>query len=135
MAFAQTATTDLSHEASSPAYQAYQILHFAFVVAPLLAGADKFAHVLTDWDKYLAPAVARMVPGHAFMQAVGAIEIGAAIVVLLKPRLGAYIVAAWLFGIIVNLLMLGSYYDVALRDLGLALAAIAFGRLADQYGR
>jgi hypothetical protein len=122
----------LSH---TPAYQAYQILHLAFIVAPIIAGLDKFLNVLANWEQYLAPSIVNMVGGngHGFMQVVGAIEILAGIGVALKPRIFAYVVAIWLLGIIVNLLMLQSYYDVALRDLGLLLAALALGRLSAEY--
>ncbi len=119
-------------DAHSPAYQAFQILHWGFVAAPLLAGLDKFAHLLTNWDKYLAPGLARalsMSP-HGFMMIVGAIEIVAALVVALRPRIGSYIVAGWLAAIIVNLVIVGGHLDVALRDLGLLLGALALGRLA-----
>ncbi len=117
----------------TPATQAYRILHFAFVVAPLLAGLDKFTHLLCNWDQYLAPTVARLLPfsGHTFMQLVGVIEIVAALVVWFRPRFGGYLVAAWLCGIIVNLLLIPGYFDVALRDLGLALGALALARLAE----
>ena len=119
-----------------PAYQAYQILHVGFVVAPILAGVDKFLHVLTNWDMYLAPVIARLSPigGHGFMLLVGVIEIVAGLLVALKPRIGAYVVAAWLVGIIVNLLMIPGFFDIALRDLGLALGALALARLSAQYG-
>ncbi|HEV8613752.1 MAG TPA: hypothetical protein VGQ73_09575, partial [Gemmatimonadales bacterium] len=102
---------------TQPAYQAYQILHVGFTVAPLLAGLDKFAHLLVNWDKYLAPTIANVLPfsAHTFMRAVGVIEIVAAFLVWLRPRIGAYIVMAWLWGIIINLLMIPGYYDVALR--------------------
>lgn len=118
-----------------PTYQAYQILHWGFVAAPVIAGADKFLHLLTNWDQYLAPALGRLSPlgGHATMLVVGVVEIVAGLVVAMKPRLGAYVVAAWLAGIIVNLLLLGSFFDVALRDFGLCLAALALGRLATVY--
>ena len=121
-----------SHDA---AYHSYQILHVAFVVAPTLAGLDKFFHLLTNWDQYLAPAVARLLPfsGHLFMRIVGIIELVAALIVLLKPRVGAWIVAAWLLGIIVNLVLAGGFYDVALRDLGLLLGAVALARLSSIY--
>lgn len=120
-----------------PTYQAYQILHWGFVAAPVIAGSDKFLHLLTNWDQYLAPAVARMSPfgAHATMLIVGVIEVTAGLVVALKPRIGAYVVAAWLLGIILNLLLLGSFFDVALRDFGLFLAAIALGRLSASYDR
>lgn len=133
MAHAHVATADLPREAAVPAHQAYQILHFAFVLAPLVAGLDKFAGVLTDWSKYLAPAISHVIPAATFMRGVGVIEIVAALIVAWKPRIGAYIVALWLLGIIVNLLMVGGYYDIALRDLGLLLGAIALGRLAEHY--
>jgi hypothetical protein len=117
------------------AYQGYQILHWAFVAAPTLAGLDKFFRVLTNWDQYLAPAVEHRLPfsGHTFMLLVGVVELIAAFIVLVKPRIGAYVVAAWLAGIIVNLILLGGFYDVALRDFGLFLAAIALGRLSTVY--
>jgi uncharacterized membrane protein len=115
-----------------PIAQAYEILHWGFTIAPILAGADKFFHLLCDWDKYLAPQVANMLPfsGRTFMLIVGVIEIVAGIGVMLLPRIFAYVVSAWLVGIILNLLIAGAYFDVALRDLGLALAALALGRLA-----
>lgn len=115
----------------SPAYQAYEVLHWGFVAAPVTAGLDKFAGVLTNWDKYLAPAIARyLTPTHTFMMIAGAVEILAGLIVALKPRIGAYVVAAWLAGIIVNLFIAGAFYDVALRDFGLMLGALALGRLA-----
>ena len=119
-------------ETRSPAYQAYQILHVAFVVAPLVAGLDKFFHTLVNWDMYLAAPIANLFGGnaHGFMLVAGVIEIVAAIGVLLKPKVFAYIVAAWLAGIIINLLMIPGYYDIALRDLGLCLGAVALGRLS-----
>jgi hypothetical protein len=120
---------------SSPAYQAYQILHLAFTIAPIVAGADKFVHFLTNWDQYLAPIVPRVtgLPAHTFMLGVGAIEIVAGLLVAFMPRVGGYVVGLWLCGIIVNLLMIPAYFDVALRDLGLALGAFALARLADTY--
>jgi hypothetical protein len=116
--------------AHDPAYQAYQVLHWGFVVAPLIAGVDKFFMRLTDWTRYLWPPLGNLVGGpHKFMMIVGAIEIVAGLLVALKPKIGAYVVAAWLAGIIVNLLLLQNFYDIALRDLGLCLGAIALGRL------
>lgn len=119
----------------NPAYQAYQILHIAFVVAPLIAGLDKFFHALVNWDQYLAPPIANLFGGnaHGFMMVIGGIEIIAAIGVLLKPKVFAYVVAAWLVGIIINLLLIPGYYDIALRDLGLCLGALALGRLSQQF--
>ncbi|HEV8166709.1 MAG TPA: hypothetical protein VGR74_20090 [Actinomycetota bacterium] len=120
-----------------PAYQAYLILRTGFVVAPILFGLDKFTNLLTDWTAYLAPAVDRLIPGTATtaMVAVGVIEIVAGLVVAVRPRFGGYLVAAWLAGIIVNLLLLGDRYDVALRDFGLLLGALALARLATAFGR
>ncbi|HEY3874255.1 MAG TPA: hypothetical protein VGM92_02165 [Candidatus Kapabacteria bacterium] len=133
----RTTTTTITHTVSGPAYGAYQILHVAFTLAPILAGIDKFFHLLTNWDKYLSGAYASISPlsVHATMEVVGVIEIVAGLLVLFRPRIGAYIVALWLVGIIVNLLLLPGYYDVALRDLGLCLGAIALGRLSDEFDR
>ena len=127
----------VARDTASPSYQAYQILHIAFTVAPVLAGLDKFLGLLTNWDKYLAPEVNNMLGGrgHQFMLAVGVIEIVAGIGVLIKPKLFAYVVAAWLLGIIVNLLLVGGYLDVALRDLGLLLGALALARLSAIYDK
>jgi hypothetical protein len=120
-----------------PTYQAYLILRVGFVVAPILFGLDKFTNLLTDWTAYLAPAVDRLVPGSATsaMLAVGIVEIVAGLVVAVRPRVGGYLVAAWLAGIIGNLLLLGDRYDVALRDFGLLLGALALARLATAFGR
>jgi hypothetical protein len=119
----------------SPAYQAFLTLRVGFVVAPILFGLDKFTNLLADWTTYLAPAIDRLVPGSASsaMLAVGVIEIVAGLVVAVRPKVGAYLVAAWLAGIIGNLLLLGDHYDVALRDLGLLLAALALARLATAF--
>jgi uncharacterized membrane protein YphA (DoxX/SURF4 family) len=121
----------------APAFQAFQILRLAFVAAPVLMGADKFFNLLCNWEKYLAPSFLSLSPlsAAATMHVVGVIEIVAGIVVALKPRLGAYVVAAWLAGIILNLLLVGGYYDVALRDFGLCLAALALARLSATYDR
>jgi uncharacterized membrane protein YphA (DoxX/SURF4 family) len=114
------------------ANQAFQILRFGFTVAPIVAGLDKFFGVLVDWDKYLSPAANNVLAGHGhqFMLVVGIIEIIAGIGVFIKPRVFAYIVAAWLLLIIANLLTIPGYYDIALRDLGLMLGALALGRLS-----
>jgi hypothetical protein len=130
-------TVDSANNLYSPTYQAYQLLHVAFVVAPILAGLDKFVYLLVDWDKYLAPIAVQVLGGHGreFMLAVGVIEIVAGIGVLLKPRIFAYVVAIWLLGIIGNLLLIPGYYDIALRDVGLCLAALALGRLSAAYSR
>ena len=117
---------------ANPGYQAFLILRTGFTVAPIVAGLDKFANLLADWTKYLAPVIPKTlgVSPELFMRGVGVIEIVAGILVAALPRYAAYIVAAWLAGIIVNLLILGAYLDVALRDFGLMLGAIALGRLA-----
>src|SRR5512132_3534519 len=122
---------------SVPSRQAFWILRLGFFAAPVIAGADKFFHILTAWDKYLSPFASNLVGGrgHEFMLAVGVIEIIAGIGVLVKPRIFAYVVAAWLLGIIVNLLMIPGYFDVALRDFGLALGALALARLSAEYDR
>src|SRR4051794_26706360 len=109
--------------------QARWLLHVGYVAAPTIAGLDKFFGVLTDWDKYLAPAFARVFGGHSFMLFVGAVEILAGLIVAVKPRIGAYVVAGWLLAIIVNLVAHGGYLDIALRDFGLMLGALALGRL------
>ena len=121
-------------ERSSPAYQAYQILHFAFTVVPILAGADKFFHFLCNWDQYLAPWVVNVSPfsGHTLMLTVGIVEIAAGILVAIQPRIGSLLVAVWLCLIIVNLVTMRTYLDIALRDFGLALGAIALWRLAHE---
>jgi hypothetical protein len=118
-------------------HEAFWILRAAFTVAPILFGLDKFANVMTDWPKYLAGQVNDLVPGtaHQAMLAVGVIEVVAGLLVAWRPRIGAYVVALWLAGIIVNLLLIGGYGDVALRDFGLLLAALALARLAPAFSR
>src|SRR2546421_2424169 len=124
-------TLVIEESAQRPAYQAYQILHWGFVAAPILAGLDKFFMKLTDWTMYLWPPLAKLTGGAGmFMKIVGVIEIVAGCLVAFKPKVGAPIVAAWLAGIIVNLLLLGSFFDIALRDFGLCLGALALSRLA-----
>jgi hypothetical protein len=134
------ATTTLSTAdrlKSDPTFQAFWLLRIGFTVAPILFGADKFAQVLTNWDHYLAPRLNDLVPGtaHQAMNAVGVIEIVAGLTVLLIPRFGAYLVAAWLAGIIINLLLIPGFYDIALRDFGLMLAALTLARLATAFPR
>jgi hypothetical protein len=121
--------------AADPAEQAFMILRAAFTIAPILFGADKFLHLMVNWDQYLAPALSNPLPftPHQLMYAVGVIEIIAGLLVAIHPRLGGPVVAAWLVGIIINLLLIPGFYDVALRDLGLFLAAIALSRLATRY--
>lgn len=116
-----------------PAAQAFLLLRVVFAVAPILFGLDKFAHVMTDdWTKYLAPEFNSILPGSAAdgMHIVGVVEITAGLVVAVVPRFGGLLVAGWLGGIIVNLLLVGGYGDIVLRDLGLAAGAVALSRLA-----
>lgn len=122
-------------EAGNPAYQAFQILRIGFTVAPILMGLDKFLGLLVNWDQYLPPVANKLLGGygHEFMYVVGAIEIVAGIGVFLKPKIFAYVVAAWLGLIIINLLLIPGYFDVALRDFGLLLAALALGRLSESF--
>ncbi|HTL84625.1 MAG TPA: hypothetical protein VL856_05545 [Acidimicrobiia bacterium] len=117
---------------ADPAQRAFWLLRIGFTVAPILFGLDKFAHVLVNWDKYLAPEFTDLfnAKAHTLMYAVGVIEIVAGLVVAVRPRFGGYLVAAWLAGIIVNLLMLGDFYDIALRDFGLLIGALALAQLA-----
>ena len=116
-------------------YQAYRILQLGFIVAPIVAGIDKFLHFLVDWDKYVPSVVNTAVGGHGheLMFAVGVIEIVAGLGVALRPRIFAYVVALWLGLIIVNLLAIPGYFDVALRDVGLMLGALALGRLSHDF--
>ena len=132
-----SASAAADNVANSPARQAFRILQFGFTVAPILAGLDKFFHLLVNWDQYLPGVVARMSPvqPHALMLVVGVIEIVAGIGVALRPRIFAYIVAAWLALIIINLLLIPGYFDVALRDFGLLLGALALARLSQQFSR
>jgi hypothetical protein len=120
---------------AQPAYQAYVILTVGFAALPVIAGLDKFFHILVNWDMYLAPRVERLLPvnGHTFMLAVGIIEIAAGLLVAFRPRIGAYVVMAWLWGIIVNLLLIPDFYDIALRDFGLSLGALALARLSRDF--
>ena len=120
---------------ASPSYQAYQILRAGFTVAPILAGLDKFFHLLVNWDQYLPAFVNNLTGGHGheLMLAVGVIEIVAGLGVAFKPRIFAYVVSAWLLLIVVNLLMVPGFFDVALRDFGLSLGALALARLSQEY--
>jgi uncharacterized membrane protein YphA (DoxX/SURF4 family) len=130
MAIASTTET----QRDNPGYQVYLLLRTGFTVAPILFGLDKFFNWTVDWPQYLAPWINDIMPGSAqdFMYFVGVVEIVAGLVVLVAPWIGGFLVAAWLGGIVVNLLTNNppEYYDIALRDFGLFLAALALGRLA-----
>ena len=125
---------DISVE-ERPHYQAYQILRVVFTIIPVVAGVDKYFNVLADWANYLAPLALTTtgLNSELLIRGIGVIEVVAGIAVLAKPRIGSYIVAAWLFAIMANLVLLGGYYDIILRDFGLALGAIALGRLAKTF--
>lgn len=120
--------------AVEPARQAFLLLRTVFTVAPVIFGLDKFTNILADWTIYLAPQATAIVPipAQTFMYVVGVVEIAAGILVAVRPRLGSLVVAAWLAGIIINLLLLGSFYDVALRDFGLLVGALALNRLSQR---
>ena len=130
-------TTERPRESSlsDPAYQAFLLLRTVFTIAPIAFGLDKFANLLVDWPRYLAPWIDGLVPGTAqqAMYAVGVVEIAAGIVVALAPRFGGWLVAAWLTGIILNLLTVPGFHDIALRDFGLLVAAVALARLSVRY--
>ena len=121
--------------AHSPSQQAYLLLHTIFTLAPIIAGADKFFHLLVDWDKYASPLMARFspLPTHTLMLAVGLVEIAAGLIVFFRPRFGGWLVAVWLWGIILNLLSIPGYFDIALRDFGLSVGAVALARLSVDY--
>jgi hypothetical protein len=123
-------------DTADPAYQAFLLLRLGFTVAPILFGLDKFFGVLVDWNRYLAPEISDLLPGSPtqIMYVVGAIEIVAGLVVAVRPRFGGYLVAAWLGGIITNLLLIGGFGDIALRDFALLLSALTLTRLAAAFG-
>jgi hypothetical protein len=120
-----------------PTYQGYLILHVGFAALPILAGIDKFFDLMANWDAYLAPIVTQTlnVTAHTFMMGVGVVEIVAGLLVAVRPRIGAYVVALWLWGIIANLFLLGGAYDIALRDFGLSLGALALARISTVFNR
>ena len=130
-------STDAQSSVSSPSHQAYKILRLGFIVAPILAGLDTFFHYLVNWDQYLPPFINNLTGGHGheLMLAVGVIEIVAGLGVWFKPKVFAYVVSAWLLLIVVNLLMIPGYFDVALRDFGLSLGALALARLSHEFDR
>jgi hypothetical protein len=122
---------------SDPTFQAFWLMRIGFTIVPILFGADKFAHVMVNWDKYLAPELQHWISPfdtvHQTMYLVGAVEIAAGLLVLLLPRIGGYVVALWLAGIIVNLAMIGGYWDIMVRDVALFLLALTFARLASAF--
>lgn len=119
----------------TPSQQAYLLLHTILTIAPILAGADKFVHLLANWEKYVSPLAVQLSPlsPHALMLVAGVVEIVAGFVVYFRPRIGGWLVAAWLWAIVLNLLSFPGYYDVAVRDLGLSIAAVALARLAVEF--
>lgn len=119
-----------------PAFHAFAVLYAGYIALPIIAGLDKFFNLLVDWDQYLAPLATQIVPvtAHNFMLIVGVIEIVAGLLVALRPQIGAYVVTLWLWGIVANLLLAGGFYDIALRDFGLSLGAIALARLSQEFG-
>lgn len=121
--------------AEGPAWHAFQLLHWSFVVVPIVAGIDKFFDLLATWSQYLAPVIPDLlgVSTRAVMRPVGALEIIAGLLVAFKPSAGGWVVAAWLWAIAGNLFLMGSFYDVALRDIALSLGAIAMARLGVIY--
>ena len=129
------ADSGISTLTTRPAYQSYLMVLTGFAVLPMIAGVDKFLHLLANWDQYLAPLATQILPvsGHTFMLAVGVIEIAAGLLVAFRPRIGAYVVALWLWGIIANLLLIPGFYDIALRDFGLSIGALALARLSQEY--
>ena len=132
---AATETSTQTRRRSDPAYQAYRLLHLAFTVLPLAMGIDKYFNAMVDWPTYLAGWIHTILPGtpQQVMYGVGGVEILAGILVALKPRYAAYVVAAWLAGILINLFSHPGFYDVAVRDSVLMVGALALGRLASRY--
>ena len=128
-------TVAATEEAMRSGLQAYKILHLGFTVLPIVMGLDKFFNLTTNWAAYVAPAISRIIPSTTFLPIVGVVEIVAGLLIWFRPKIGAYVVAAWLLGIIGNLLLVSGFYDVALRDFGLFLAALALGRLTSAYAK
>jgi hypothetical protein len=122
---------------SQKVHRIYTLLKFTYGLVPIVAGLDKFTNLLTDWDKYLNPTLAQMLPfsPHTFMLIVGVIEIIAGLIVLARPAIGAYIVMAWLALIALTLLASKGYLDVAVRDLVMAIGAYSLAQLARTEGR
>ena len=130
-----SSTTATSPSSSMPAFRAFVVLRAGFTAAPILFGIDKFFNVMVEWTDYLWSGLPALLPlsGSTIMVGVGIVEIAAGILVAIHPRIGGYVVAAWLAGIVVNLLLVGDYYDIALRDFGLLLAAVALAQLATAF--
>jgi hypothetical protein len=126
-------TSSIIPSVERPSFKAYRILQVGFTAAPIIAGLDKFFDFLVNWTIYLSPIVSNMINAQSFMKIVGVVEIAAGIIVFVKPKIGAFIVAFWLWAIILNLLTIPAYYDIALRDFGLSLGALALGFLAKEY--
>lgn len=126
---------EMIEERKAPAHQAFRLLHIGFTLLPIVAGLDKFFNLLVPWEAYLSPAVAKLAPFSIStqMRIGGLIEIAAGLLVAFNPRVGGYVVAAWLWAIILNLLSMPGYYDIALRDAGLSLGALALARLASLF--
>src|SRR4051794_36211999 len=135
--YAQDGDVAPASRAADPRYQAFVLLRIGYTALPLVMGIDKYFNALTNWPQYLADWIDNIVPGTAqqLMYVVGAVEIAAALIVAIRPRYGAYIVAAWLAGIVINLISYGEWYDVAVRDVGLMLGALTLARLASVYDR
>ena len=139
MATQQSTPPTTAHPLVAPraAEHAFLMLRTVFTVAPILFGLDKFFDLMTDWSKYLAPVFDNLAPGdaHTAMLMVGVIEVAAGVLMWFRPRIGGFVVAAWLAGIILNYLLLADFYDIALRDCGLLVGALALTRLATAFGR
>lgn len=132
-----TSRRELLTRRQGPAFEAYSLLYFVYIVAPIVAGLDKFFHYLVDWNIYVSPAYASIFGGNVglMMEGIGVVEIIAGLIVATKPSVGGYVVFAWLWGIIINLLLIPGYFDIALRDFGLSLGALALARLSREFGR
>jgi hypothetical protein len=113
--------------------RAYKILRAGFIALPIIAGIDKFTHRLVDWTMYLSPMVSQMINPNLFMNIVGVIEVSAGLLVIIQPRIAGYVIALWLWCIIINLLTIPGFFDIALRDFGLSLGALALANLADEH--
>jgi hypothetical protein len=131
----QSVTAERGEDEWGPARHAFQLLHWTLTALVLLAGLDKLSGTFVRWELYVSAEVAQIVPAASLVRAAGLVEIGIGLVVALRPRVGGYLLAAWLSVIVVNLVIGGVHLDVALQDFALAVAAIALARLASIYGR